>query len=82
MNRKYVVSKVDIPYKYYNNQIQMYGLYKNKIYELAFPEEISPAPNNHEFIHIKQDGKIIPQQPYNFYSMEEWRSKQLEDLGI
>lgn len=77
-----VVSKVDLPFEYQEDgAIRKYGLVKNKIYKLADINQISPAPNNDDFIHIIQiDGKVIPFYPNQFYSIDEWRSKQIKKI--
>lgn len=82
MKNKVVVSKVDSPFEYDEfGSIRRYGLSKNSIYRMADVVEISPGPNNDDFIHIIQiDGKVIPHLSTDFYSIDEWRSKQIKKI--
>jgi hypothetical protein len=75
-----VVSKIDSPFEYdKNGVIVQYGLTKNKVYQLS--DKIQSAPNSHELIYVIQiDGKIIPHSPEDFYSIYEWREKQIKKI--
>jgi hypothetical protein len=75
-----VVSKVDSPFEYEKSgEIIKYGLTKNKVYQVSDVNQ--SAPNSHEFIYLIQiDGKIIPHLPESFYSIEEWREKQIKEI--
>lgn len=75
-----VVSKIDSPFEYdFDGVIVQYGLTKNKIYQLSDVNQ--SAPNSHELIYVIQiDGKIIPHLPEDFYSIDEWREKQIKKI--
>ena len=79
-----VKSKVDIPSEFdTDGSIFRYGLKKNKIYKVAEKHQISPAPNNDECIHILyDDGAVVPQDPNDFLTVDEWREEKLNDLNI
>jgi hypothetical protein len=75
-----VVSKIDSPFEYdFDGVIVQYGLTKNKVYQLSDVNQ--SAPNSHELIYVIQiDGKIIPHLPEDFYSIDEWREKQIKKI--
>jgi hypothetical protein len=75
-----VVSKLDSPFEYEKSgEIRTYGLTKNKVYQLSDVNQ--SAPNSHELIYVIQiDGKIIPHLPEDFYSIDEWREKQIKKI--
>jgi hypothetical protein len=75
-----VVSKIDSPFEYdFDGVIVQYGLTKNKIYQLSDVNQ--SVPNSHELIYVIQiDGKIIPHLPEDFYSIDEWREKQIKKI--
>lgn len=61
--------------------ISKYGLTKNKVYTIADASQISPAPNNDDFIHVIQiDGNVIPHLHKNFISIYEWRENQIKKI--
>jgi hypothetical protein len=75
-----VVSKIDSPFEYdFDGVIVQYGLTKNKIYQLSDVNQ--SVPNSHELIYVIQiDGKILPHLPEDFYSIDEWREKQIKKI--
>lgn len=77
----FVVAKVDIDYQYEDGRIAYYGLVKGKHYQIAKPEDIAPAPNNSDFIHVYQiNGRVIRHLQEQFYTQEEWRQLQLNKI--
>jgi hypothetical protein len=63
----------------FDGVIVQYGLTKNKVYQLSDVNQ--SAPNSHELIYVIQiDGKIIPHLPEDFYSIDEWREKQIKKI--
>ena len=79
-----VVAIRDSSFVYYKNGgIKKYGLTKGKWYQVANANQIAPATNRDEFIHIFQiDGKVIPHSPEDFLTPDEWREMKLKELGI